>query len=403
MSIKSKKIDTYWAYVDGIDTSWKHVDKNQDWRHMKFDPAAPYNALPPLPPQTEMESRAILKLCIEARAALAELKSSGDLIPNQSILINTIPILEAQASSAIENIVTTTDRLFQFSTDENNAAADPATKEALRYRTALRAGFQSLADHPASVRTAIDVCGMIKGADMEIRRVPGTGLVNQATGEIVYTPPVGEPALRDLLQNWERFVHDEALDLDPLVKLAVSHYQFEAIHPFTDGNGRTGRIMNILLLVHYGLLDLPVLYLSRHIIRHKTAYYQLIQDVTRDGNWEGWIVYMLTAILETARWTTGKIKAIRTLMTETTERVRSDAPAIYSREIVELIFTQPYSRIANVVEAGLAQRQTASTYLRQLADIGVLNEMKAGREKLFINPALITLLTTDNDLPQRAA
>lgn len=363
-----------------------------------FDPTLPYNALPLLPPQRDVETKLILKLCIEARAALAELKQSGELIPNQSVLINTIPILEAQASSAIENIVTTTDKLFRLAASSDAAAADPATKEALRYRTALRGGFDALAARPLSTGTAIQVCTTIKGAAMEVRRVPGTTLVNNATGATVYTPPVGEPALRDLLSNWERFVHGEAAGLDPLVKLAISHYQFEAIHPFTDGNGRTGRIINILMLVQYGLLDLPVLYLSRHIIRNKPDYYRLLQEVTRTGEWEEWIAYMLTAVLETARWTTDKIKAIRQLMIATAEEVRQRLPAIYSREIVELIFTQPYSRIANVVEAGLAQRQTASTYLRQLTEVGVLDEVRAGREKLFINPALIRLLTTDEPM-----
>lgn len=388
----------------------KRVEKSSDCRHIlvtrrsdrcidrdMFAADRPYDDLPPLPPQAEIETRRILKLCIEARAALAELKQAGELIPNQTVLINTIPILEAQASSAIENIVTTTDRLFRFAADEDSAAADSATKEALRYRTALYTGFRSLGGRPLSTGTAVDICSTIKGAAMEVRRVPGTTLINNATGATVYTPPVGEVLLRDMLANWEDFVHDPAIDLDPLVKLAIGHYQFEAIHPFIDGNGRTGRVLNILMLIQYQLLDLPVLYLSRYIIRNKSDYYRLLLDVTQRGAWEEWIAYMLTAVLETAHWTTRKIRSIKQLMGETTDRVRDAAPAIYTRELVELIFTQPYSRITNVVEAGLAQRQTASTYLRQLADIGVLVEIKAGREKLFINPALIRLLTTDTD------
>jgi Fic family protein len=231
---------------------------------------------------------------------------------------------------------------------------------------------------------------------MDVRRVPGTNLVNDATGEIVYTPPTGEDVLRDLLGNWEYFIHED-LDIDPLVKLAVMHYQFEAIHPFTDGNGRTGRILNILMLVDFKLLDLPVLYLSRHIIRNKSDYYRLLQDVTINGNWEAWICYMLEAILETSRWTTAKIKAIRDLMLHTTDYVRLKAPTIYSREIIELIFIQPYSRINNVVDTGLAKRQTASVYLKNLVDIGVLSEIKSGREKLFIHPKLMRLLTTDHN------
>jgi Fic family protein len=363
-----------------------------------FRPDQPYNALPPLPPRGDVETRRVLKLCIEARAALAELKQAGELIPNQGILINTIPLLEAQASSAIENIVTTTDRLFRFANDESRdgGGADPATKEALRYRTALHTGFRSLGTRPLCTGTAVQVCSTIKGAEMDVRRVPGTALVNDTNGAVIYTPPVGEPLLRDLLSNWERFIHEPA-DTDPLVRLAVMHYQFEAIHPFTDGNGRTGRILNILYLIESGLLELPVLYLSRHIIDHKSDYYRLLQAVTVRQNWEEWICYVLRAIFETANWTTAKIRAIRNSMAQTAEYIRSALPAIYSREIVDLIFMQPYSRISNVVNAGLAKRQTASTYLKQLSDAQVLAEVKAGREKLFIHPALIRLLTTDDN------
>jgi Fic family protein len=365
-----------------------------------FEPTRPYNGLPFLPPKGDVETRKVLKLCIEARSALAELKQAGELIPNQTVLINTIPLLEAQASSAIENIVTTTDRLFRFAGEESGGAADPATKEALRYRTALNAGFQSLSRRPICTATAIQICSTIKGVDMEIRRVPGTTLVNGATGKVVYTPPVGEPLLQAMLANWETFLHT-ARDLDPLVKLSIMHYQFEAIHPFTDGNGRTGRILNILYLVHEKLLELPVLYLSRHIIRDKERYYNLLQGVTDNGRWEEWICYMLEGALETAKWTTAKIRAIRDLMQLTSRYTRKAVPQIYSRELVDLIFLQPYSRILNVVDAGIAKRQTASNYLKQLTDAGVLKELQAGREKLFIHPALIRLLTTDdNSLPE---
>lgn len=364
----------------------------------RFRPDHPFNDLPPLPPKGDVETRRVLKLCIEARAALAELKQAGELIPNQSILINTIPLLEAQASSAIENIVTTTDRLFRFANEEglSGGTADPATKEALRYRTALHTGFRSLGKRPLCTGTAVQVCSTIKGAEMEVRRVPGTNLVNETNGAVIYTPPVGEPLLRDLLRNWEHFIHTPA-DTDPLVRLAMMHYQFEAIHPFTDGNGRTGRILNILYLIESGLLELPVLYLSRHIINNKSDYYRLLQAVTVNQSWEDWICYVLGGILETANWTTAKIRAIRNSMIATAGYIRTTLPAIYSREIVDLIFMQPYSRISNVVDAGLAKRQTASIYLKQLSDAHVLAEIKSGREKLFIHPALIHLLTTDDN------
>ncbi len=202
-----------------------------------FDPTQPHNALSPLPPRSDIESRMILKACIGARAALGELKQAGELIPNQAILINTIPLLEARASSEIENIVTTTDRLFRFAQADAEGQADPATKEALRYRTALYRGFQSLRTRPLATATAVDICRTIKGVDLDIRRIPGTALANDATGEVIYTPPHGEALLRNLLANWERFLH-ETDDIDPLIRMAVAHYQFEAIHPFIDGNGR---------------------------------------------------------------------------------------------------------------------------------------------------------------------
>ena len=364
-----------------------------------FASAQPYNALPSLPPKADIESRVILKTCIRARAALGELKQAGGLIPNQAILINTIPLLEARASSEIENIVTTADRLFRFAQTGAAGQADPATKEALRYRTALYRAFQSLKARPLSVATAVNICSTIRGVDMAIRRVPGTALANDATGKVIYTPPQGEARLQDLLANWERFLH-EATDIDPLIRMAVAHYQFEAIHPFTDGNGRTGRILNLLFLVEQGLLNSPVLYLSRHIIRHKAEYYRLLLAVTTRGGWQDWIVYMLEAVDETARWTTHKIHAIRDLMRSTAEHIRRHGAGVYSRELIELIFVQPYCRIANVVEADIAKRQTASVYLKKLCAIGVLKEIKAGRERLFINPRLMTLLTAEGPAPR---
>ncbi len=357
---------------------------------MAFNPTSPYNDLPPLPPTVEIETRVVLKACIEARAAIAELKQAGGLIPNQAVLINSIPLLEAQASSEIENIVTTTDRLFQFA-DNREALADPATKEALRYRRALRDGFESLAKHPLTTRTAVDICRTIKGVDMDVRSTPGTALMNDRTGEIIYTPPQGAALIRDKLANWERFLHG-AEELDPLVRMAIGHYQFEAIHPFNDGNGRTGRVLNLLYLVDIDLLDIPVLYLSKAIIEAKQDYYRLLLAVSTEQAWEPWILFMLDAVRRTAYWTTSRIKAIRVLIDETAARMRQEAPGIYSRELAELIFVQPYCRITNVVDAGIAQRQTASVYLKQLADIGLLREVKIGREKLFINPSLLQAL-----------
>jgi Fic family protein len=364
---------------------------------MAYDATQPYNDLPALPPRTDVESRAVLKACISARAAVAELKAAGQLIPNQGVLINSIPLLEAQASSEIENIVTTTDQMLLFD-GVSEGDADPATKEALRYRTALWEGYQALASRPLSTNTAVQICRAIKGVEMDIRKTPGTTLSNDRTRQVIYTPPEGDRLLREMLANWEQWMHGTlpgSAEIDPLVRMAVGHYQFEAIHPFTDGNGRTGRVLNLLYLVEQGLLDIPVLYLSRHILRHKADYYSGLQSVTETGAWEPWLLYMLTGVTETARWTTNKIVAVRGLLEETTQRLRRDAAAIYSRELAELVFVRPYCRIAHVVEAGLAGRQTASVYLKELVAIGILREHKVGRAKVFLNPAFIDLLQRD--------
>ena len=365
----------------------------------QFDPARPYNHLPLLPPRADIESRAILKKCVTAGAALAALKQAGELIPNQAVLINTIPLLEARDSSEIENIVTTTDKLFQYAEQQEGqpiTGADPATKEALRYRTALYQGYRALKDRPLCTATAVEVCTTIKGVEMDIRRVPGTALANDATGETIYTPPEGEANLRELMANWEQCIHNHP-ELEPLVRMAITHYQFEAIHPFTDGNGRTGRVLNLLFLIEQNLLDTPILYLSRYIIQYKADYYQYLLDVTTRQRWEQWILYMLDAVEQTANWTREKIIAIRNLMDHTAGYVREKLPSIYSRELVEQTFMQPYCRITNLVDANIAKRQTASAYLKQLSDIGVLRELKVGREKLFIHPKLMRLLTQDNN------
>ena len=363
-----------------------------------LDPTKPFNDLPMLPPAADLETKPVLRACIEARAALAELNQAGDLLPNQAMLINTVPLLEAQSSSAIENIVTTSDRLFRFAEVGQEAVTDPNTKEALRYRTALWHGMASLENRPLSTATAVGVCRKLLGIDLDIRRVPGTALVNESTGKLIYTPPVGEGHLRVLLSNWEQFLHN-ATDLDPLIRMAVGHYQFEAIQPFTDGNGRTGRILNLLLLVDQGLLDIPVLYLSRHILSHRAEYYQSLRGVTAEETWEDWILFMLKAVHETARWTTDRIRRIRQLVEDTSSFIRQELPGIYTHELAELIFVQPYCRIRNVVEADIAQRQTAATYLKALAQIGVLDEIKVGREKIFINIRLMRLLTHEEPGP----
>lgn len=362
-----------------------------------FDPTKPFNALPELPPPAELvETTAILKKCIDARVAVAELKQAAELIPNAAVLVNALPLLEARASSEIENIVTTTDRLFRF-VDMDDEKADSATKEALRYRSALFEGTKMVRRRMLSTDMAIQICSTIKDIELDFRDDSDTNLRNRRSGEVIYTPPVGQKRIQAMLDNWQRFMH-ESTELDPLVRLAIQHYQFEAIHPFADGNGRTGRILNILFLVDQGLLDSPLLYLSRYIIQHKSDYYRLLLEVTRNQAWEPWILYMLQGVEETCQWTTDKIKAIRELMQHTSQYVQRQLPKTYTWELVEALFKQPYCRIANLVDAGIAKRQTASVYLKQLCDIGVLREHRSGRETLFVHPKYIELLTGEENV-----
>lgn len=358
----------------------------------EWNPIKPFQELPPLPPAVDIETKDVLRQCINSRAALAELKQAAQLIPNPAILVNTLPLLEAKASSEIENIVTTTDKLFEHLRNETNA--DPATKEALRYSWALFNGFNTLGEHPLNTRTAEAICTNIKGVDMTVRRIPGTALGNEARGEIIYTPPVGENVLRELLANWERFLHNQ-VSIDPLIRMAVGHYQFEAIHPFTDGNGRTGRIINSLFLIEQGLLTMPVLYLSRYILKYRGHYNQVLLQVTKEQDWESLILFMLRGVEETANWTTAKIAAIKALTTHTLEYVKHSAPKVYSYELVNMIFELPYCRISNLIEKNIAKRQAASQYLKKLVEIGVLVEFPSTKEKLFVHPKLMRLLTQD--------
>lgn len=358
---------------------------------MKINVTKAYNELPELPPSRDIESKKILKKCIEARASLAELRKAAEMLPNQNVLINTLPLLEAQASSEIENIVTTTDKLFRYANSLSDAHIDPATKEALRYRTALKEGFEAIKSRPLNTVLAEKLCTTLHGIDMTVRRVPGTTLSNQMTGEVIYTPPEGETLLRKKLYNWEKFLHEQN-DIDPLIKMAVGHYQFEAIHPFTDGNGRTGRILNILYLIENGLLNIPVLYLSRYIIKNKSKYYQNLLNVTLEQDWESWIIYMLDAVQSTSDWTCNRINIIVQLMAETIDYVKNKFPKIYSRELIELLFVQPYCRISNITDEGIVKRQTASEYLKKLVEDNVLVEIEMGREKLFINTRFTEVL-----------
>jgi Fic family protein len=359
---------------------------------MTFDRSRPFNDLPLLPPPVDLETKAVLKQAIAANRALADLKGLARQIPNQGVLINGIVLQEARLSSEIENIVTTNDELYRAAADmEGNT--DPHTKEVLRYRQALWTGYQGLQERPLSTNLFIDIVRNIKQADMDIRKVTGTALKSQQ-GEVVYTPPEGERIIRDKLANLESFIHAED-GLDQLVRLAVIHYQFEAIHPFPDGNGRTGRIINILYLVEKGLLDIPVLFLSHYILRNKADYYAGLRGVTEEGSWEPWVLFMLRAIEETARKTSSRVERILAMMDEVKVTVQEKAGRIYSKDLIETIFMHPYCKIRFLEEAGIAKRQTASDYLKTLAAIGVLRPEKVGREAYYINDRLYKVLVEE--------
>lgn len=360
---------------------------------MGFNRQKPYNDLPPLPPKADVETKKILRKTIAAGRALAELKGLGETIPNQALLVDSLVLQEAKASSEIENIITTDDALFKAFTAKTKQV-DPATKEVLRYREALWEGYNTLKKRPLlSTNLFVTVVQTITGNQAGIRRTPGTAIKNTATGEIIYTPPEVESVIRDKLKNLEDFIHASD-NIDPLIKLALVHYQFEAIHPFSDGNGRTGRVVNILFLIQHGLLSLPVLYLSKSIIEHKSDYYRLLRQVTEKEKWEPWVLYMLDAVEDTAAFTRERILAIRDLMLETMERAQKELPSrVYSKELIELLFRQPYCKIAYLVEEKIASRNIASDYLNQLTKIGILNKEKMGKEVIFLNIELYDLLS----------
>jgi Fic family protein len=357
-----------------------------------FNKDLPYNDLPPLPPKADLESKEILKKAIKTNKALAKLVGSGKQLPNQSVLINSIGLQEAKLSSEIENVLTTNDELYQaFASDKK--VTDVNTKEVLHYQEALWEGF-TLVKHRGLLTTNLFVklYNIIKETDAGIRKLPGTKIANERTGEIIYTPPEGEDVIRGKLKNLEEYVNLNNDDVDPLIKMAVMHYQFEAIHPFADGNGRTGRIINILYLVKHNVLEIPILYLSKYILDHKKAYYNGLRSVTENGEWREWVFYMLDAIEQTASYTQQKIDAIVSLMDEMGAMLKKKAPDIYSKELLEVLFRQPYCKRKFLEDAGIVKKKTAGVYLAELERFGLLKSAKVGKEKLFINWNLYDIL-----------
>jgi Fic family protein len=357
---------------------------------MPFNPLQPYNDLPLLPPAVELETRAVLKQLVAARTALAELKGTAKLLPNQAVLIQAVGLQEARLSSEIENIVTTDDALYRGFANEGQGA-DAHTKEVLRYQDALWQGHGWVKDGmPLTTRLFESLYRTVKQADDGVRRLPGTRLAG-AGQRTVYTPPDGEGLIREKLANLERFINEPSA-LDPLVRMAAAHYQFEAIHPFPDGNGRVGRIVNILMLLSEGLLDVPVLYLSRYIIEHKADYYQGLLGVTADAEWEPWVLYVLRAVESTARLTAQRITDILALKEQARASAETVLPKVQVPAILDVVFRHPYCKVRFLEQAGLGTRATCTKYLRALVKAGLLREQPVWRENYFINDAFVAVL-----------
>lgn len=362
---------------------------------MAYQRNQPFNDLPALPPSgIALETPTILKRLTVAARNLGELNGLCETLPDPTLLINTIVLQESKNSSAIENIVTTQDELYK-ATLEETSEQNHATKEVLSYRDALYIGLERMKARGRLIltNTMVEIVQTIKQNQAGIRTTPGTALKNAINGEIVYTPPTGEDVIREKLAALENFINDGGLSsVDPLIKLALIHYQFEAIHPFVDGNGRTGRIINTLYLVQQDLLTQPVLYLSSYIIQYKTEYYQLLRGITETGNWQDWIMYMLTAIAETSKVTTVKIRKILSLKEELEKMLKEALGASYNHELLQEMFALPYLKIDTLEKKKIAHRQTASSWLNKLSDAGILRPQKMGRSTYFINYRLMDIL-----------
>jgi Fic family protein len=332
----------------------------------------------------------ILKRLNQASRVLAELKGVAASIPNQNILISTLTLQEARDSSAIENIVTTQDDLYRE--DDPAEAAGTAIKEVLRYRQALHTGYEQVRAHGLlTLNTILDIHAQLECNRAGLRKLPGTAL-KDGRGQVVYEPPQDAVEVKRLMGELEMFIHDDpGLPVDPLVKMALIHHQFESIHPFYDGNGRSGRIVNVLYLVKEGLLDIPVLYLSRHIVRTKPDYYRLLQAVRDNDAWEDWVLYMLDAVANTAAETITTIRAIKELLQATKQRIRTEYK-FYSQDLINNLFSHPYTRVEFAQRELGVSRVTATRYLDKLAEDGVLEKRRIGRNNYYVNRPLFALL-----------
>ncbi len=352
-----------------------------------------YNNLPLLPPKaSQVDTISVLRQVSKSAVALAELKGLAKTLPNPNILINAIVLKEAQASSGIENVITTQDKLYQ-ALYASSTKTDIATKEVLRYREALLMG-KNLVKKKGFLNTngIIAIQKELEENNAGIRKLPGTALINDITNQVIYTPPDNYDTIIHLMKNLEQYINDDPDAISPLVKLAIQHYQFESIHPFYDGNGRTGRIVNVLYLILKGLLDEPILYLSSYIIKNKADYYRLLQEVRTKNNWEEWILFILKGIESTANQTIDQINKINALFEKTQKAVQKKLPRIYSKDLIEQLFVHPYCKNEFLVKHLRIERKTAARYLSSLVEVGILKDQQNGKEIIFINNQLYDLL-----------
>lgn len=359
---------------------------------MSYNKNIAYNDLPMLPPTEDLETKAILKKVSDAKEALAELRGWMVTQANPMLLLESISLQEAKASSEIENIVTTNDEIYRAFITPELLNVSPAVKEVMHYKEALWYAYNKISDgFPLTINLMIELFHIVKGRTDGIRSLPGTRLAN-ANHETVYTPPDNPADIMRLLCNLETYINTNTDNLDPLIKLAIIHYQFECIHPFPDGNGRVGRLLNVLYLVQQKLLKFPILYLSRHIIENKSDYYTNLKNVTENRDWEGWILYMLNTIETTAKKTLITIQNIYRLESEYATKIKKEFPNIYSAEMVNALFERPYCKINSLMPLKIATAQTLSRYLRTLTSAGMLKCVKVGRENYYINTDLLSIL-----------
>ena len=343
-----------------------------------------------LPISKDIETKAILKKSILANKALAKLNGVAKIIPNSNILINSLALQEAKDSSEIENIITTHDELYKANLDIKNITN--ATKEVQNYKNALLKGFELVKENKLLLKKYIvEIQKELEQNDAGVRKQSGTNLANAKTGEIIFTPPQRFEDIEKLLANLENYIN-EPNDIDALINMAIIHYQFETIHPFYDGNGRTGRIINILYLILNDLLDIPILYLSNYIIKNKADYYRLLQEVRTKDNWEEWIIYILDGVEKTSLETIELIQDISSMMDNTKNIIKEKLPKIYSKDLIEILFNHPYTKIDFLVDGLGLHRETASKYLKEIESIGILQNIKIGRGKYFINIELFNRL-----------